>query len=221
MPLAIQEVKEFLNAYPRMALRPIGAVTAFEGQFDFTAAPSDGPEVTDTYALRIEVPEYPAALPRVFETAGRIPRAIDNHVYPQTGNLCLGSYLRLRIKIGPQLKLLRFADECIVPYLYAATRRETDGNFVFGELPHGRLGLIDDYQEIFGVSDAESVLATLRILATRPTSADRHPCPCGCGRRLALCQFRDRVNEVRRLAPRKHFQEMDRSMRTAPTGGKT
>ena len=220
MPLAIKEVQEFLNAYPGMALRPIGVLTAFEGQFDFTAAPPDGPEVTDTYALRIEVPEYPAALPRVFETAGRIPRTIDNHVFPKTGNLCLGSYLRLRLKIGPQLNVLRFADECIVPYLYATTRRETDGTFVFDELPHGRPGLIKDYQDIFGISDESSVLATLRILATRSAAADRHPCPCGCGRRLALCQFRVRLNEVRRLAPRRHFQEMERSMRPDYRGDK-
>lgn len=221
MPLAIDEVQEFLKAYPGMAIRPAGTLTAFEGEFAFAASPSVGPEITDSYSLRIEVPEYPAALPRVFETAGRIPWAIDSHVYPQTGNLCLGSYLRLRIKIGPRLNVLRFADECIVPYLYAATRRETEGTYVFGELSHGRSGLIEDYQEIFGVNGVDSVLATLRILSTRPASADRHPCPCGCRRRLAYCQFRDRVNEIRRLAPRKYFQESDRLMRTGFSAGKT
>jgi hypothetical protein len=212
--LSIDDVQEFLSAYPRMALRPVGTVASFEGNFDFTAAPSGGPVVTDRYVLRIVVPEYPAALPQVFETAGRIPRNIDDHVYPQTGSLCLGSYLRLRVKIGAKLNILRFADECVVPFLYATTRRQTDGSFVFGELPHGTQGLFQDYQDIFGVSDEGGVLATLRILAAKPSAADRHPCPCGCGRRHALCQFRYRVNEIRRIAPRKYFRDLYQAMRT-------
>ena len=221
MSLPIKDVREFLSAYPRMVLRPMGGdETAFEGLFDFSAAPADGLEITDAYALRIEVPEYPAALPMVFETAGRIPRNIDDHVYPQTGNLCLGSHLRLRIKIGSGLNLLKFADECIVPYLYATTRRQSVGSFVFGELPHGTPGLFQDYQDIFGLSDEASVLATLGILATKPTCADRHPCPCGCGRRHALCLFRDRVNEIRGIAPRKYFQALYQSMRSKSSGGK-
>lgn len=206
-------MQAFIHAYPGMALSPAGgAPCIFEGRFEFTATWPDAPEVTDAYMLRIEVPEYPETLPSVFETGGRIPRNVDEHVFP-SGKLCLGSELRLRITIGPKLDLVEFADRCIVPYLYSTTRRQAEGRFVLGELAHGNSGLFDDYQDVFGVGDQAGVLAALRILAAKPSSADKHPCPCGCGKRLAQCQFRNRIGEIRTLAPRKFFQQLDESMR--------
>lgn len=211
-------MQAFIEAYPGMTIVPSAADQAvLEGRFEFTASWHDGPDVSDAYDLRIEVPQYPQGLPRVFETGGRIPRNIDEHVF-DSGRLCLGSELRQRLKIGPKLDLVRFADGCIVPYLYAHSRRPDEGTFVFGELTHGTRGLFDDYQEIFGVADPESVLVALRILAAKPSSADKHPCPCGCGRRLAQCEFRVRIQEIRQLAPRSCFKVLDDFMRKTSSG---
>jgi hypothetical protein len=197
-----------------------GGPTVLRGTFAFEAT-WDGVDVKDAYELRIELASYPQTLPRVFETGGRIDRKADEHVFAESGRLCLGSELRLRQKIGLRLDLLRFADECIVPFLYAATRRKAEGRFVLGELSHGHAGLYEDYQDLFGVSGEEAVLSTLRILATTPSSAARHPCPCGCGKRLGQCKFRDRIADIRRLAPRKVFENMNRAFRVGTVGVKT
>lgn len=219
MPLTTDDMQDFIRAYPGMALLPaLGNETVFEGRFAFTGSWPGAQDVTDAYELRIEVPEYPQQLPRVFETAGRIPKDIDEHVFPRSGKLCLGSELRLRTKIGATLNLVHFADQCIVPYLYSTTRRQSEGQFVLGELAHGNPGLFDDYQDIFGVSNQDAVLAALRILATKPSSADRHPCPCGCGKRLAQCQFRNRIDEIRKIATRRSFQKIEAGMRGKPSG---
>lgn len=211
-------MQDFIEAYQGMTILPSPADQAvFEGRFEFTASWHDGPDVSDAYDLRIEVPQYPQGLPRVFETGGRIPRNIDEHVF-DSGRLCLGSELRQRLKIGPKLDLVHFADECIVPYLYSHSRRRSEGKFVLGELAHGTGGLFDDYQDIFGVADPASVLVALRILATKPSSADKHPCPCGCGKRLAQCEFRDRIQAIRQLAPRSCFKELDAFMRNTSSG---
>lgn len=207
------DMQAFIQAYPGMAVLPaLGNEVVFKGRFEFKGSLPGAQDVTDAYDLRIEVLEYPEHLPRVFEIGGRIPRNIDEHVFPN-GRLCLGSDLRQRITIGAQLDLVRFADRCIVPYLYATTRRRSEGRFVLGELAHGTPGLFDDYQDIFGIGNRAGVLAALRVLATKPSSADKHPCPCGCGRRLIQCQFRNRINEVRRIATRKCFQEMEATLR--------
>jgi hypothetical protein len=213
-------MQAFMQAYPGMAVEPAtGGATIFSGAFSFEAA-WNGVEVKDTYDLRIEVPSYPQALPKVFETGGRIPRKVDEHVFESSGQLCLGTTLRLRQTLGPKLDLLTFADQCIVPFLYAATRRKTEGRFVLGELPHGNKGIYQDYQDILGVKDEDSVRAALRILAVRPSAAERHPCPCGCGRRLLFCEYRHRIAELRQLAPRKSFQSMDQAVRQASLGAK-
>jgi hypothetical protein len=214
-------MQAFLQASPGMAVAPAaGGATIFSGAFSFEAL-WDGVEVKDSYELRIEVAPYPEALPKVFETGGRIPRKLDEHVFESSGQLCLGSALRLRQMLGQKLNLLTFADECIVPFLYAATRRKTEGCFVLGELSHGNAGLYEDYQAILGVKGEDAVRAALRILATKSSAAERHPCPCGCGKRLILCEFRHRIAEFRQLAPRKVFQNMDRALRDTTLGAKT
>lgn len=213
MTLSGEDIQAFLDAYPRMSIQPIkGGQIVFAGRLDFRAAPEGGVEVGDSFELRIEVPSYPENLPRVFEMGGRIPRELDNHVLPD-GALCLGSPLRLRLKIGRQLRLLSFANECIVPYLYATSRLPAEGTFIFGELAHGNPGRWSDYRDILGVADDTRLLAALLILSIKPTSADRHPCPCGCGRRLAVCEFRDRMSELRKLAPRKYFVSLYSDLR--------
>jgi hypothetical protein len=211
----------FMQAYPGMAVEPAtGGATIFSGAFSFEAS-WYGVEVKDTYDLRIEVTPYPETLPKVYETGGRIPRKVDEHVFESSGQLCLGTALRLRQTLGPKLDLLSFADQCIVPFLYAATRRKTEGRFVLGELPHGNRGIYEDYQAILGLKDEESVRAALRILATKPSAADRHPCPCRCGKRLIQCEFRHRIADLRKLAPRNVLQNMDRALRNATPGAKT
>ena len=211
----------FLHAYPGMALAPaMGGATVFAGSFDFEAS-SEGVEVKERYDLRIEVGSYPEELPKVFETGGRIPHNVDDHVFESSGRLCLGSELRLRQILGPKLNLVTFADKCIVPFLYGATRRKSEGRFVLGELQHGNAGLYEDYQAIMGLKTDAAVRAALRILATKPSAADRHPCPCGCGKRVVQCDFRNRIAELRCLAPRKVFQSMDGALRGANAGEKS
>jgi hypothetical protein len=205
--LSSAAIQAFVDAFPGMAVCPaVDVQVTFQGEFRFSAT-SGEIEVTDAYQLRILVPSYPDALPRVFEIGGRIPPVADEHAFPD-GRLCLGSALRLRTIIGKKLDLVDFADRCIVPFLYATTRRATEGHFVFGELDHGAAGLVADYRDLLGVRDEAGVRAALRLLTTKPTSADRHRCPCGCGRRLAQCEYRDRICEFRALASRKSFREI-------------
>ncbi len=221
MCISSDDLQAFVRAYPGMSVDPAtGGPAVLRGTFAFEAA-WGGVDVKDAYELRIEVASYPQTMPRVFETGGRIKREADEHVFAESGRLCLGSELRLRQKIGPRLDLLSFADECIVPFLYAATRRKTEGRFVLGELSHGYAGLYEDYQDLFGVTGDEAVRSALRVLATTPRAAVRHRCPCGCGKRLGQCKFRDRIAEIRQLAPRKVFEDMNRALRVGKLGVKT
>lgn len=205
--LSSAAIQAFIHAYPGMAVSPAtGVNVTFQGDLHFSAT-WGGFEVTDAYQLRIVVPRYPDSLPQVFEIGGRIKRIADEHASPN-GQLCLGSELRLRAIIGKTLEMIGFADRCIVPFLYATTRRTTEQCFVLGELEHGRPGMIADYLELFGVQDEAAVQAALRALTTKPTSACRHPCPCGCGRRLGQCEYRNRISSLRALAPRKTFRQI-------------
>src|SRR5690606_21932425 len=77
----------------------------------------DGVEVDDRYVVRIEVPRgFPRALPRVFETAGKVPRTFHRH---PDGSLCLGSPISQRLAIEKDPTIGCFIDRVILPYLYS------------------------------------------------------------------------------------------------------
>jgi len=121
--------------------------------------------------------------------------------------------------IGPKLDLVQFADRCIVPYLYATTRRKNEGHFVLGELAHGSAGLFDDYKDIFGVGDEQAVMAAFRILAAKPSAAARHPCHADAGSVWLSVSFAiDHRNQKHR--PRKYFQLLRQAMQRKSAGSK-
>jgi len=103
--------------------------------------------------LEITVPaEFPKLLPTARETGGKIPRDGKHHVNDDK-SLCLGSPLRLRLKVSGKPTLSGFAESCLVPYLYAVSYKLQNGvEFPFGELSHGEAGIIEDYMEMFGLN---------------------------------------------------------------------
>ena len=87
----------FLQDYPLMSVKPtVGKHLVLAGTFSFRAKAPSGVEVSDSFSLRIEVPNsFPKELPNVWETGGRIPRRGSFHVNEDNYSLCLGSPLRL------------------------------------------------------------------------------------------------------------------------------
>lgn len=183
------------------------AVALLNGPIEVEMQPTGHPAMRDSYHLRIEVPLAPTEdLPDVYEVGGRIPRELNNHVN-DAGNLCLGSPVRLRIKVGKAPTLLEFLEICVVPFLYAQTWRE-QGNpgFPFQELPHSGEGLIDDYQRLLKVNGRGAVIRALAALGTRPRVANKAPCPCGCGLRLGRCPYRLHLQSLGEAATRPFFR---------------
>ncbi|MDI1343461.1 MAG: hypothetical protein PSV22_05080, partial [Pseudolabrys sp.] len=89
------------------------------GTLSFQAQPAGRPEIIDAYSLAMVVPpRFPTALPSVIETGGRLPRDGHHHINPDD-TLCLGSPLRLLLKLTRQPTLPGVADGCEEPYLYA------------------------------------------------------------------------------------------------------
>lgn len=94
----------------------------------------------------------------------------------------------------------------MVPYLFAVSNKiQSGGEFVFGELPHGKKGIIDDYLDLFGLKSHEQVLNTIILLGMKKRLANKKPCPCGCGKRLGVCSFNYKINQFRKMAPRSWF----------------
>ena len=204
-------LNDFLRDYPGMAPRPVAgkAATVLRGRFAFAGARPGWTEIADAYELAITVPgDFPASLPTVVETGGRIPHTGDYHVNRDDGTLCLGSPLGLMLRLAQEPTLPGFASRCLVPYLYAISHKLTHGGpLPFGELAHGAEGVLADYKALFHLRDGEAVFATLKLLGMKKRLANKRTCPCGCGRRVGRCDFNARVREFRRIAGRKWYRK--------------
>ena len=130
-----------LTKYRGLALKPhVGAGMVIAGDLGFTVERHGKDPLTDEYAVRIEIPPmFPRKLPRVWECGKRIPP--DFHKLAEDA-LCLGSMIRLRIRVGPMPTLIEFVEKCVVPYLYGYSCLTTHGELPFGDLDHGNKGII-------------------------------------------------------------------------------
>ncbi|HEL4110017.1 TPA: hypothetical protein UM343_000096 [Stenotrophomonas maltophilia] len=211
MQFSQSHVDELLTAWPRLRRRPSrrADVVIVGGVLDFRWTPPGRPAIADTYQVRLEVPLFSTeALPDVYEEGQRVPRTPDNHVN-SAGNLCLGSPLQLQLKLGHSPTLLAYVDQCVIPFLYAASWRQRGyAGYPFEELEHGAPGLYDDYQRLLGLPTDPAVRAALLALTKRKRVANKLPCPCGCARRVGRCNYRASLNAWRRLASRAFFRKV-------------
>ncbi|HGH1673843.1 TPA: hypothetical protein ACJHMI_005489 [Bacillus cereus] len=202
-------IGKFLAEYSEFSMRPIvGREIILKGHLNRQLYHEDFGTITIDYTLQIHVPfDYPEKLPIIFESKGAIPQKPSNHINPD-GSFCLGSPLRLKIllKRNPDLKC--FFENCVLPYLYAVTINiQQDSGFPFGELEHGRAGLILDLQEFFHLKDVFQVYQMLKILSSKKKLANRMVCPCGCKQRVTRCNYFQHILQMRKVLTRVEWEE--------------
>lgn len=195
-------LEDFEQAFPAMSsvALPRGH-TLLCGKFDCIATDDVHGFLHLPYHLTITIPpEYPLAIPIVRETKGGIPRHPDYHVNAD-GSLCLGAPLLILKHIRADNSLVSFADHIITPHLYAATLKKLGicEGMVFGELAHGDRGLYDEYKELFGVQTDAQVEQILELLRTENLDFKQTLCPCGCGKKLSCCRFRQVIMQWRKI----------------------
>lgn len=189
------DLNQFIDDYRSMTIAPLSNTgIQLYGKFRFKANVSGKDEIKDVYQLNITVPEnFPKTLPIVEETGGKIPRDGNFHVN-EDGSLCLGSPLRLLVKIHDSPTLCGFAKNCIIPFLYAVSYKlRNGGDFVLGELPHGKKGIFQDYSILLGLKGEKQIIQAIKLLGMKKRIANKKICPCGCGKRLGICQFHHKL----------------------------
>ncbi len=207
-PTMIPGLQEFLLQCPGMSLLPItDSRVVVLGDFAFLARAKDRPDISDSYRLRIEIPEtFPIDLPMVTEIGNKIPRNGFYHVNSD-GSLCLGSPLRLLVKLSSSPTLPGYVSRCLVPYLYAISHKiRFGGPLPFSELKHGRDGEFQDYMELFSLTHPEQVGQAIRLLGMKKRRANKAMCPCGCEQRVGRCPFNRKLHKMRQLASRTWFR---------------
>jgi hypothetical protein len=210
-------IENFLREYPGMSIVPSRSDNLFlKGELSFDAQFQDH-RIADAYQLKIEIPyDFPRRIPRVWELDRKIPRDGNFHINPDE-TLCLGSPLQIAKRLSSNPTLCGFTRHCLVPFLFAVSKKRRDGlPFFMGELQHGVAGIIDDYQRLFKVDSKEKIFEVLRLASQKRRYANKRPCACGCGKRLGVCSLRTEVNNLRKTLPRSWFRNHINQLRTMP-----
>lgn len=204
-------IEEFIHLFKRMNIVDFNQEsTMLCGAIECRIPNGNHGAIEIFYRLRIDVPHnYPNEVPRVFEIGTDIPRLAEYHLNFD-GSLCLGSPLRILESIRQDESLVKYAKEFLLPYLYAVSlkQRGVCERMVYGELEHGEQGLFSDYKKCFGVQTNAQVLWVLKLLRKENLDYKNELCPCGCGRSLADCQFRNTIEywkEVTAQCPREYL----------------
>ena len=197
-------LREFLLENPGIKIKEeTETCLILHGRYNLIATKSGYDSVNEFYDLKIEIPSnFPYEIPNIIETSGKIPRDGEHHVnWYDIGieNLCLGSRIRILSEIAKDPTIKGFVTNCIDPFLYSISIKK----FVFGELPHGYYGILEDYKNIFGLRTNMQVIQTLNLICTKKRLANKKTCPCGCGKRLGKCRLHFLINKIRKNSTKK------------------
>ncbi len=203
------KLDDFLDKHRHMSIKPSkndGLIV--EGKLYFNAKTDGYREIEDFYKIRIRIANnFPFTIPEVEEIGNKIPRKEEYHINPDN-TLCLGSPLKLLLLLNKNKTLEGFVEYCLIPYLYGVSLKIQDGTkLVFGELAHGKKGIINEYEKLFAVKGKNSVKQVIKMLSMKKRIANKQQCPCGCLSRLGKCKFKlnFKINQFRNYSSRKSF----------------
>ncbi|EDP97666.1 SEC-C domain-containing protein [Kordia algicida OT-1] len=182
------EIDEVLHKYPK--LKYIQNINSFIGCIEVFP--------NDFYELKIVLTHWKKNFPKVFETACRIPRHVDRHIYPK-GNFCFTTSAKEQILLATEIKtLIDFIRYILVPYLKNNSYYEIEENYLYGEYSHDK-GIFEGYAEILGVEDEKIIIKTIKEYATGFRLKLNDNCFCGSGKKLAKCKNRKHYKGYRKL----------------------
>lgn len=184
MAVLFEHFAELQLHYPRLRLtQDTNALFLVRGVLEFSAVFQDT-RIEDKYSIQIIIPnDYPNIPPTVIESDGRIPK--EYHTFSD-GTLCLGAPVAVRKTFLQTPTLVGFVENNLIPQLYRYSYKCEYGEYPYGELSHGPLGIFEFYQEYFDVNEPEMLLGLLKILAAN-NYRGHHNCPCLSGKRVRNC----------------------------------
>jgi hypothetical protein len=182
-PEALQELRERLrSAYPDLAVTVQGDQVVVSGSFPLL----DGHDIRDHYEIELVLPQtYPKGVPKLRETAGRIPRSnAERHM--NDGDACLFVPDQYCYEHPDGLDALAFLRGPVLGYLVGSSLVEHGAAWPYGTRNHGAKGIREFYGEIIGTGEPAAVIRYLEAIIAKKFGG-HNPCPCGSGRRLRAC----------------------------------
>ena len=181
---------------PGLRVSTAGERIAVSGLFDVVY--EDVP--VDTFQIRIEL-STPGELrpPSVYETAGRIPRELNRHVFSD-GRLCLYCPAVYWLHGYDKKPLDAFLEGPVRNFFLFQCAREHGVAWPHGELSHAAIGFLEFYSDLFRTSGEEAY--RLLSLVVKQTLRPSAPCPCSRSERRPIADCHPELLNVAARVPR-------------------
>jgi hypothetical protein len=139
----------------------------------------------DTFDIRIFVPQnFPEQLPMLQETGNRIPKESKWH---NSLACCLSTNATIYFKLGDDITLLNWLIKFAHPFLANYVYKREKGEYASGEFAHETPGIIQGYENLFGLSGVNAVFEKLKMLCSVLHLGRNDKCFCGSGKKFKKC----------------------------------
>jgi hypothetical protein len=204
-PRIYERELDFVHSnYCDLHFKEVAGTIMILGSFEFQAVYGQR-QINDIFQLKIVFPhDYPDNVPATYETAHRIR---NFHINPDM-TLCLGSPLELHAIYFENPCLETYINKILIPYFVRYVHFEKTGHVLYGELEHGRKGLLRYIRDLTGTRDdvLAKYLLELYLMGTADTSFE---CPCGSRLVFSDCHKKrlQSLQYVPKYLIRKHLGE--------------
>lgn len=182
--IALEQISEMLQEYTDLYIEKIlGDQIIITGEILINRLYNDY-HLYQKYSLSIAIPLEKNELPYIIDSGHHIIRNYP-HIYHDR-KLCLETDTRVKLHFIDGFNLLEWMHDFVEPYYFSYEYFMKYGEFPFGERPHGTLGIVQTYREVFKESDDALILKFIKYIATN-NYRGHLPCPCGSGKRTRNC----------------------------------
>ena len=188
-----QQLQELIKVYEGLDYKKQDLDWLVYGRIKFQSH-VNGELVEPDYEIKMNIPSiFPRELPSIWEVGGKIERLPKNHIYSDTGCLCLGTKVACHMKAIESKTILAFTNEQVAPFLAGYTYvHEYEGDWPYGELSHDDTGIFEYYQNYFRVTNYRLVLDLLYLVKSgKFKQINKHnSCVCGSGESFKKCCYK-------------------------------
>ena len=140
--------------------------------------------VFEKYQVKLLISKKLKYLPKIYETGDKVEKAYAHK--SNSGLLCLETDTSIKLHFLNGFDLVEWLERYVETYFISYEFYKRYERFPFGDRPHGALGIIDTYQQLFNVADFESTLRMIFYIIQKRYRGHQK-CPCGSGLRIRNC----------------------------------
>ena len=148
------------------------------------------------YRMAILLPyNYPKKIPRMYCNDEKLPVGnIDRHIM-NDGSACLGVNAEISQKWRVNPIIVSFLDHVVSPFLAWQVYYDVYSKPPpWGERAHCEKGILEFYSEILELPNEPNIVGFMELLARKNNPKGHEECPCGSGKKLRDCHYRNIFN---------------------------